>query len=375
MKINCFCVLFSFFTFFISSQATAQLFLQVQNLKSDTLIIVSVPVSNPQQEHVDTVVLRNHRLVYAFAVKELSEFAVIPFSLIHQFKNGNKYPLPGSRIKFFAAKGDKINIIAKITGHTVTYQAQGNALSIQFSEAHNMKHNLFELRYSNEIFANQKESSLLSEDEKRKIQDDRIKNNRLYEAENIKFAKAHPDYVISPRLLLEVKNKDSVIYCYAKLNKLVKESYFGNLVGDNIKGWMASIPGRQMPNLQTTTIQGKSFQLNELKGKYVLLDFWGSWCTPCIAEIPSLKALEKLNKEKLAIVGLICKDQRANALNVINKYKITTTQLYSSTTNYGMLFGVRDYPSKILLDKNGVVVRVFTGYSETNFAEIQKLIQ
>ncbi len=355
-------------------QANAQLFLNIQNLNSDTVIIVSAPVSNHQEEHADTVELKNNRLVYALKVKELSEFAVIPFSLIHQFKNGNKFPLPGSKIRFFASKGDKISINAKIMGHSVSYEALGNALSTQLAKSHNSKLKLFEERYSNEVFANQKKSSLFSEDEKKKVQDDRIKNNRMYEAENIKFVKANPNYVISPRLLLEVNNKDSVIQYYARFNKIVKESYFGKLVGENINGWMASVPGKPMPNFQGTTITGKPFQLKDLKGKFVLLDFWGSWCKPCITEIPGLKSLEALNDGKLAIVGLICRDEKLDALNIIDKYKITTTQLYSNTTNYGKLFGIRDYPSKILLDKNGVVVKVFTGYSDANFKEIQKLI-
>ena len=374
MKIKYF-LISCFFVQLAAFNGKAQVALNFENLKSDSLLVVSVLVSNrTDEEHIDTVQLINHKLLYTFKFSELREFAIIPFSLIHQFKNGNKYSLPGSRIKFFAMKGDKIEIIAKINGHSVSYETKGNALSFQFALSHVAKLKLFEERYVNEIIANQKSGALLSEDEKKKVQLDRIENNRKYEAENLKFANAHPDYVIAPRLLLEVNDKDNIIRTYAKLTNSVKESYFGKLVGENIESWMASKVGKQMLNFEGTTIQGKGFQLNELKGKFVLLDFWGSWCGPCLTEIPSLKSLERTNSANLAIVGLICKDEKSAALNAINKYKITTTQLYSDKINYGKLFGIRDYPSKILLDKNGVVIKTFTGYSEANFKEIQSLI-
>ena len=51
--------------------------------------------------------------------------------------------------------------------------------------------------------------------------------------------------------------------------------------------------GQLAPDFAATTSTGKSFQLSEHQGKYLLLDFWGSWCGPCLAENPSISALHQ----------------------------------------------------------------------------------
>ena len=55
----------------------------------------------------------------------------------------------------------------------------------------------------------------------------------------------------------------------------------------------------------TKTLGGQKFDLNDFKEKYVLLDFWGTWCGPCIKLIPDLKQLQKKYKD-LVIVSIAC---------------------------------------------------------------------
>ena len=98
--------------------------------------------------------------------------------------------------------------------------------------------------------------------------------------------------------------------------------------------------------------------LESLKGKYVLLDFWAIWCSPCIEEFPNLKELySKVDTSKFEIVGVIG-DSPIDALNeTINRHQITWPQILSDDTNkIKEEFGITSYPTSLLLDTEGIII-------------------
>ena len=64
------------------------------------------------------------------------------------------------------------------------------------------------------------------------------------------------------------------------------------------------------PDFEYPTYSGKTFKLSENKGKYVVLDFWGTWCKPCMEEMPKLKEFLKATKDKVELVGIAVGDQK-----------------------------------------------------------------
>ena len=56
--------------------------------------------------------------------------------------------------------------------------------------------------------------------------------------------------------------------------------------------------GDKVPELTMTAVDGKTYKLSELKGKYVFIDCWASWCGPCMGEVPNVKALHKALKDR-----------------------------------------------------------------------------
>jgi thiol-disulfide isomerase/thioredoxin len=103
---------------------------------------------------------------------------------------------------------------------------------------------------------------------------------------------------------------------------------------------------------------GTHVSSGQLKGKYVLLDFWEVWCTPCREEIPNLKNLyEKTDRKKFEIIGIVSESPSETLKKLIGKDSITWPQLLSTDSNkIREAFGVQGYPTSFLINPEGVII-------------------
>lgn len=120
-------------------------------------------------------------------------------------------------------------------------------------------------------------------------------------------------------------------------------------------------PGFTLPDLD-----GNMLSLTDFKGKWVILDFWGSWCRWCIKGFPELKELQAKYGDKLAIVGVDCRDSVQKWKDAVAKYEMTWTNLYndcSSETPNALLdaYAVQGFPTKVIVDPQGVIKKIVVG--------------
>jgi thiol-disulfide isomerase/thioredoxin len=131
--------------------------------------------------------------------------------------------------------------------------------------------------------------------------------------------------------------------------------------------------GFQAPSIVGKDIStAQSINLKDYKGKYVYLDFWGSWCAPCIEQIPELKRIYNLtSREKLIFIGIAVKETGKNKVKAeIRKNKIKWANLISDTKNpIAEQYGINRYPTNILIDPNGKIL-----YNNMNIYEIQNVL-
>ncbi len=129
--------------------------------------------------------------------------------------------------------------------------------------------------------------------------------------------------------------------------------------------------GKLAPDFQTELIDGSAFDLKSLRGQYVVLDFWGSWCPPCRRDNPNLVALHdefhgKKYKDaegfEIVTVALEKNDRRWKQASQKDgfkwKHQIVRTAKLVLTDPIAMKYGVKEVPSKFLIDPQGNIIGV-----------------
>ena len=163
---------------------------------------------------------------------------------------------------------------------------------------------------------------------------------------------------------------------YEKLDEIAKETTAGKEMAAEIATLDRVAPGNPAPDIaKDDYVTGKPFSLSSLKGKVVLLDFWASWCKPCRASNPHVKALyEKYHKKGFDVVYVADNDSRpADALKAIDedgikKYHHVLRGLkeqrgpngermgYDTSEDVSKLYAVHFLPTKYLIDRDGNIV-------------------
>jgi len=119
--------------------------------------------------------------------------------------------------------------------------------------------------------------------------------------------------------------------------------------------------GEQAPDFTVTTLAGKQAKLSDLRGKVVLLDFWATWCAPCIAELPNVKsAHDEFGKDGEFVVLGISLDTKADTVRSFMKGKQFPWEqavLGPAETNpVAQKYFVAGIPATFLIDREGKVV-------------------
>lgn len=358
---------------------------QIERLERDTLYVT---VQGEGKISEDVIVTnRNGKFVYKTYIDGDRTVIISPGTKIKLY-SGRFLPLDQScNIELYVKPGDKLNVNAKHRFFSVQCDISGSPINEEFSKIRlkyaDLMENLTRQRikdynaYYKKVFEIEKAGNgnlpeyKMSDEFKsllekiKKIDDDFVKNN--------------PNSQYSAYRMLFERNKEIVIEFYENLSDSIKSVFFGKKLGIMVDGYKRIKTGAMAPDIVDNDINGNYFRLSDLKGKYVLIDFWGTWCGWCIRGVPQMIEYHKKYKGKIEYVSIACNESKGVAYvkNVVDENNMNWINLLNGEgdNDYVKMLSVTGYPTKILIDPEGMVVQTYVGESPDLYAKLDMLMK
>jgi len=147
---------------------------------------------------------------------------------------------------------------------------------------------------------------------------------------------------------------------YHGLDTGLQNSYYGKKIKNVLEKTKMTAVGNPAPEFTQNDVSDKPVALSSFRGKYLLIDFWASWCGPCRAENPNvLKAYHQYNPKGFDILGVSLDDKKDKWEQAIQKDHLTWTQvsdLKGWKNSAAEQYGINAIPMNFLLDKNGKII-------------------
>lgn len=130
-----------------------------------------------------------------------------------------------------------------------------------------------------------------------------------------------------------------------------------------------------MPTLEVVTLDGEYLTEDNLRGKVVLVDFWGTWCAPCLAAVPELRRLhQKMADQPFALLSISTDRDESTLRKYVDEHEMNWLHVWAGRGDLVKAFGVNSYPTYVLVDPEGVVLFRGTGWSASIGATVGRSV-
>lgn len=179
------------------------------------------------------------------------------------------------------------------------------------------------------------------------------------------FIKTHPKSAVSGYIIYREFNNpnipiDLAVECLNYIDKNIANTKFVKLATKRINDIKGTMIGAEANNFSQKSVDGKMVQLKDFRGKYVLIDFWASWCRPCRMENPNVVAAYNRYKDKdFTVLGISLDTNRDQWIAAIKSDNLTWTNLSDlkgGNNDVATLYGIQNIPQNVLIDKEGKIV-------------------
>lgn len=256
----------------------------------------------------------------------------------------------------------KISIKSKdtLTGAVVGGTKLNNTLQLFENQRYDLKQRRKAIKDPDFFTESEKKDTAMVNYSKREIE------KMFYEdADNkLAFAKKYPDSYVSLDLLYSMSRINTYIFkveeAYNTLSDDLKQTEQGTTIKERINKKRQLMPGMKAIDFDMQDTNGNIIRLSSFNEKYVLLDFWASWCGPCREEHPNLKEqYEKYKNKNFVILSISIDTNKDRWLNAITKDELTWTQVSDLKGDKGdvyLKYGITSIPANFLIAPNGTVI-------------------
>ncbi len=200
------------------------------------------------------------------------------------------------------------------------------------------------------------------------------------------FIQEHPDYEACATLAISLESPDDIREAVALLSpdvrdgrmKTIFQSVFDQIEEQEKADSIAvarQAPVVEAPDFTLNDINGKPLSLSSLRGNYVILDFWGSWCGWCIKGFPEMKDYYEKYKGKFEILGIDCRDTEEKWKSAVEENALPWLHVYCPSDNSEILedYAIQGFPTKIIVDPQGKIVKTILGEAPQFYSLLDEL--
>ncbi|MFD0939293.1 AhpC/TSA family protein [Pedobacter boryungensis] len=192
-----------------------------------------------------------------------------------------------------------------------------------------------------------------------KIKASRIEEQKIYQT----YVKDNPNSLIAANVLQIYASswgKEKTRELYQNISAEQKSSKFGKAVNEYLALNKEIKIGNKFEDFEQENINGKKVKLSSIKGKYILLEFWASWCGPCRGENPNLVTTYNAYKNKgFEVLGVSADDNKADWLKAVKDDKLpweNVSDLKGDRNLAVVIYGINAFPTNYLIDDKGIII-------------------
>lgn len=389
MKKTLFIIIILVSTIQIYSQQTVQA--NIEGLGNDTIFIQCMPFSYFRANDAPDVNPIGHKIVssgnrftYTFSYNEPVYITFSPKKSEQRLISGYRYIPEEKAITLMIKPGEKITIKGTLYHKYLDFMVSGSEFNEQFSF---LRHSYI-ARTSEKVdldlkldSMHGKKDKIVSELDKRRSELENIVTEKHFQ-----YIKMNRDKELSAALLLRHSEPVDTFEKYVNyLTPPVRQGIFKSMLDSQIERVRKYIEFRKAekksgdiaPDFILKTISGDSLSFYSVTKKYLVLEFWGSWCKPCVSGLPKMKEYYNKFRGRAEFISIACHDNEEAWKNSVQQHQLDWIQLINNAPpgkDVCRQYGISVFPTKLILDEDKKVIANIKGEGEDFYKKMDEIM-